>query len=217
MSDYRKFGAFIGLTTDPNLILNAQFYYNFTDSDYLCECRVTRSGVDKFKKQTTKYAAGLTGGYKFEDIKFGIYGDIIMGLTNEYIGEIKYYDSDGNLINTVVTTIIRGGTVVKYVNGKAKRTDEYVHVAVPFYTQLRMTYDFSESVESAINVKLRTMLRDASESWITIYPRFTFDLPQTWGQINVGAKLDFNLTRYEGLSGIEIPLSYTYKYKKNLK
>ena len=214
LSDDRKFAAFAGLTAVNNLILNASFYYNFTDSDYLCECRVERSGEYKYKKQTTKYAAGISGGYLFEDVGFGIYADMIMGLTNEYIGEVKYYDKDGNLLETVTKTIIRGGTVVKYKNGKAKRTDEFVHDAIPFYMQLRLTYDVTEDFNTAFNIKLRTMMNDASESWITLYPRCAIDLPSKAGEIDLGAKLDFNLSRYEGLSSISIPISYTYKFKK---
>jgi len=49
---------------------------------------------------------------------------------------------------------------------------------------------------------------------ITIYPRAEIELPGSAGQINTGLVLDMNLTRYQGLSEISIPLSYTYKFKK---
>ncbi len=214
LSDDRKFGAFAGLTYIPDLILNAGFYYNFTDSDYLPEARVERSDEDEFKKQKTKYAFGLTGGYNFKSIGLGIYADFITGLTNEYIGDVKYYDSDGNLIKTVTTTIIRGASCVKYKNGKAKRTDGFTPTAVPYYAQLRLSYDVSDSVNLALNLKLRSMIRDSSQTWITIYPRTCITLPGSAGEINTGLLLDMNLTRYEGLSGISVPVSYTYKFKK---
>ena len=157
--DTRKFGVFAGYTGNQNLVLNTGFYYNFTDSDYLPEMRVERSGEYEFKKQTTKYALGLSAGYNFAEQGFGIYGDLITGLTNEYIGKVKYYDSDGNLIDTKIESIIRGATVVKYKNGKAKRTDEFTHEGVPLYAQVRLTYQFTESVEGAFNFKVRTLMR----------------------------------------------------------
>lgn len=214
LSADRKLGAFAGLTYFPDLILNAGFYYNFTSSDYLPEACVERNDEYEYKKQKTKYAFGLTGGYNFNKLGLGIYGDFITGLTNEYIGEVKYYDSDGNLINTVTTTIIRGATCVKYKNGKAKRTDGFTATAVPYYAQLRISYDATESLKLALNLKLRSMWRDSSQTWITIYPRAEIELPGNAGQINTGLVLDMNLTRYQGLSEISIPLSYTYKFKK---
>lgn len=212
--DNRKFGAFAGLTAVDNFIFNAGFYYNFTSSDYLPESRVTRSDEDEFKKQKTKYALGFSTGYNFKKIGFGIYGDFITGLTNEYIGEIKYYDSDGNLIDTDTTTIIRGGTCVKYKNGKAKRTDEFTHEAIPYYLQLRLSYDATENLAFAFNFKLRSMWNNGSESWITLYPRATVTLPSNAGEIAAGLRFDMNLARYEGLSDFSIPLTYTYKFKK---
>lgn len=216
LDDDRKFGVFAGLTSVPNMILNVGFYYNFTTSEYLPEARVERSGVDEFKKQSTKYALGLTGGYDFKAYGFSIYGDLIFGLTNEYIGNIKYYDADGNLIDTDVTTIIRGGTCVKYKNGVAKRTDEFTHEGIPLYSQLRLNYKINKMIETQLKLKLRTMINDSSQSWITLYPKVDFTLPSKAGVISTGVKLDWNLTRYEGLSGIAIPLTYTYKLKKKL-
>lgn len=219
----RKFGAFAGLTTNENLILNAGFYYNFTSSDYLPESRVNRNDVDEFKKQSTKYALGFTGGYDFEDIGLGLYADFITGLTNEYIGTKKYYDEDGNLIKTETTTIIRGGDCVKYKYNsstnsyKLVRTDEFVHEAIPFYMQFRLDYDVTESLNLAFNFKLRSMWNNGSESWITIYPRASVDLPNSLGKIGFGLKFDMNLARYKGLSDFSIPLTYTYKFKKNFK
>lgn len=212
-NDDRKFGAFAGLTAIPNLILNAGFYYNFTSSDYLPETRVERNDESEFKKQKTKYALGLTGGYRFNSIGLGIYADFISGLTNEYIGEIKYYDASGNLIKTVTTTIVRGETVVKYKNGVAKRTDEYPARTIPYYGQLRLTYDINDSLDFAFNFKLRSMINDPEDTWITLYPRITIDLADDGGKIGLGLHLDFNLTRYEGLSNISIPFTYTYKFK----
>ena len=212
--DTHKFGAFAGYTGNKNLVLNTGFYYNFTDSDYLPEMKVERSGEYEFKKQTTKYALGFSGGYKFEESGFGIYGDMITGLTNEYIGKVKYYDADGNLIDTKTTTIIRGNSVVKYKDGKAKRTDEFTHEGIPFYGQIRLTYQFSPSVEGAFNFKLRTMLHDNSCRWITLYPRLKIDLPSNAGTIGAGIRFDMNAARYDGVSGISIPLTYTYKFKR---
>ena len=213
----RKFGAFAGLTAIPNFILNAGFYYNFTTTDYLPEARVTRSDVDEFKKQKTKYALGLSTGYEFTGAGLGVYADVISGLTNEYIGEIKYYDSDGNLINTETTTIVRGATIVKYKNSKAKRTDEFPHEGIPFYSQFRVTYKLTDSIESAFNVKLRTLLHDASSTWLTFYPRVSVKVPALSGTIGAGIRLDMNFTRYEGISSISVPFTYTYKFKKKIK
>jgi len=214
----RKFGLFTGLTSIENLILNGAFYYNFTDSDYLPEERVERSGVDEFKKQSTKYALGLSGGYKFEDQGLGIYADVISGLTNEYIGTIKYYDNDGNLVYTETATIVRGGTIVKYkMNSsgvyEAKRTDEFSHEGIPFYSQLRLTYELSSSMEAAFNIKVRTMINAADCSWLTFYPRLKIDLPEKRGKINAGLRLDMNMSRYKGISSVSIPVSYSYKFK----
>lgn len=216
----RKFGAFAGLTTNENLILNAGFYYNFTSSDYLPESRVNRNDVDEFKKQSTKYALGFTGGYNFENIGLGIYADFITGLTNEYIGTKKYYDEDGNLIKTETTTIIRGGDCVKYKYNsstnsyKLVRTDEFVHEAIPFYMQFRLDYDVAENLNLAFNFKLRSMWNNGEESWITLYPRASVDLPNSLGEIGFGLRFDMNLARYKGLSDFSIPLTYTYKFKQ---
>lgn len=212
--DTRKFGAFLGYTGNSNIVLNTGFYYNFTDSDYLPEMKVERSGDYEFKKQTTKYALGLTGGYKSAEKGFGIYGDMITGLTNEYIGKVKYYDSEGNLIDTKITTIIRGNSIVKYKDGSAKRTDEFTHNAIPFYGQIRLTYQLTDAVEAAFNFKLRTMINDSDCQWITLYPRLKIDLPQNYGTIGAGIRLDMNKTCYNGVSCISVPLTYTYKFKK---
>ncbi len=211
--DERKFGAFLGYTGNKNLVLNAHFYYNFTDSDYLPETRVERSGVDEFKKQSTKYALAFSGGYKTQS-GFGFYADFLSGLTNEYIGKIKYYDADGNLSETKIKTIIRGGTIVKYKNGKPKRTDEFEHEAVPFFTGIRLSYDISKNVETELSIKIRGMFRDADSTYFTIYPKMQVSLPQKRGNINGGIRLDFNTARFHGLSSVSIPLSYTYKFKK---
>ncbi|MBQ6780980.1 MAG: hypothetical protein IJP62_07070 [Treponema sp.] len=214
-NDDRKFGAFAGLTSVPNLILNAGFYYNFTAADYLPEARVERNDVDEFKKQSTKYAVGASGGYYFNGIGLGIYADVISGLTNEYIGKIKYYDASGNLIETKTTTIVRGETVVKYKDGKAKRTDEFTAQAVPFYSQLRLTYDVTTDVQAQFNFKVRTMIRDSSQTWFMFYPRVSVSLPKKLGTITAGLRLNMNKTRYaDGFSSISIPLTYTYKFKK---
>ncbi len=226
--DDRKLGVFAGLTAVPNLILNAGFYYNFTASDYLPEARVTRKDddgnyYDKFKKQKTKYALGISGGYTFKDAGFGIFADVISGLTNEYIDEIEWCDNDGNTVETKTTTIVRGSTIVKYKqdkNGvyKAKRTDEFSHSAIPLYSQLRLTYDVAEDLNVALNVKLRTMINDGSQTWLTLYPHATFALPDAFGDIKAGLRFDMNLTRYdEGFSGFSIPVTYTYKFKKDFR
>lgn len=210
--DERKFGLFAGVAGNPNLVLNAAFYYNFTTSDYLPEERVERSGVDEFKKQSAKYALGFSGGYLFSNTGFGIYADVISALTNEYIGTIKYYDSDGNLIDTKTATIVRGSTIVKYKNNKAKRTDEFTHEGIPFYSQLRLTYQLSDTVESAFNIKLRTLLHASDATWLTLYPRVTVALPV--GSVTAGLRLDMNQARYNGISSIAFPISYTYKFKQ---
>ena len=214
-SSARKFGAFAGLKSIPDLTLNTSFYYNFTLSDYLAEARVNRSEGDEFKKQKTLYAIGFTGGYYFRKAKFGVYGDVISGLNDEYIDDIKYYDGSDNLIKTETTIIKRGSTIVKYKNGNAKRTDEYTSGAIPFYTQLRLTYDVSDFLNLSFNCKLRTMIYDASQSWLTFYPRLTIELPAKAGEITAGFRFDMNLTRYNGLSGFSVPISYTYKFKKD--
>lgn len=220
LSSDRKFGVFAGLNSIPNLILNTSFYYNFTLSDYLPEARVNRSEGDEFKKQKTLYALGLTAGYLFKDIGFGLYGDVISGLNDEYIGEIKYYDNDDNLIDSVTSVIKRGSTVVKYKYNssdvlKAKRTDEYTAGAIPFYSQLRFTYDISDILNAALNIKFRTMINDISQTWLTFYPRFTIELPKKCGEISSGIRIDLNLTRYNGVSSFSVPLTYTYKFKKD--
>ena len=221
--DDRKFGVFAGLTAHADAVLNLGFYYNFTDSDYLPEARVTRSdddtGLDvyKYKKQSAKYALGASGGYNFRRIGLGLYADVITALTNEYIGEIKYYDANGNLIKTEIGTIVRGGTIVKYKNGKAKRTDEYPHDGIPFYSQLRLSYQLADGLEAACNVKLRTLLHADDSAWLTVYPRFVFDLPQIAGKIAAGVRMDMNSARADGISSLSFPLSYTYKFKKKFK
>ena len=214
LSDDRKFGLFAGLNTNPDLILNAGFYYNFSSSDYLPEACVERNDVYEYKKQETKYALGLTGGYNFSNIGLGLYADFITGLTNEYIGKIKYYDADGNLIDTVITTIVRGETYVKYKNGKGKRSDEYPARTIPYYAQLRLTYDPLPSLNISFNVKFRSLINYAAYSWLTLYPHFTVTLPNNLGKIGTGVRLEMNFTRYQGISSISIPLTYTYKFKK---
>lgn len=210
----KKLGAFIGCTAVQNAVMNAAFYYNFTDSEYLPEARVNRGGVDEFKKQTTKYAVGLSVGYDFKNVGFSIFADFITGLTNEYIGKIKYYDDDDNLIKTETTTIIRDQTVVKYEENTPKRTDEFVHEAIPLYGQIKMTYAFSDNVEAALNIKCRTLLNAFASSWITVYPRVNVELPQKIGDIALGVRLDCNLSRYKGVSSFSVPVTYTYKFKK---
>ena len=156
----------------------------------------------------------------FKDIGFGLYGDVISGLNDEYIGEIKYYDNDDNLIDSVTSVIKRGSTVVKYKYNssdvlKAKRTDEYTAGAIPFYSQLRFTYDISDILNAALNIKFRTMINDVSQTWLTFYPRFTIELPKKCGEISSGIRIDLNLTRYNGVSSFSVPLTYTYKFKKD--
>lgn len=212
----RKFGAFAGYTGNKNLIANLGFYYNFTDSDYLPEQRVERSGDYEFKKQGAKYALGLSGGYKFEALGLGVYGDLISALTNEYIGEIKYYDSDGTLVSTETATIVRGTTVVKYKNGKAKRTDEFTYEGIPLYAGLRLTYQFTPVFEGLFNFKIRTLMRADDTTWLTFYPRVKISLPNSLGTIGAGLRLEMNAARTEGISCISIPLTYTYKFKKKI-
>ena len=216
--DTRKFGAFLGYTGNKNLIANVGFYYNFTTSDYLPEECVTGSDdnnndVYKFKKQSAKYALGFSGGYDFTEKGFKIYADVITGLTNEYIGTIKYYDSDGNLIDTKTTTIVRGATIVKYKNGKAKRTDKLTHEGIPFYAGLRLNYQFSPIVEGIFNFKVRTLLNASDTTWLTLYPHLKIDVG-TSGTIGAGLRFDMNAARYDGLSSISVPLTYTYKFKR---
>ena len=221
--DDRKFGVFAGYTGKSNLIANLGFYYNFTDSDYLPEECVEGSDdndndVYKFKKQSAKYALGLSGGYKFEEIGLGIYGDVITALTNEYIGTIKYYDTNGNLIDSETATIARGSTIVKYYyskKGNAKsRNDKFTHEGLPLYAGLRLTYQFSDRVEGTFKFKLRTLMNADDTTWITLYPRLKITLPANYGNIGLGIRFDMNFARYEGLSAISVPLTYTYKFKK---
>lgn len=212
--DTRKFGAFAGYTGNKNLILNAGFYYNFTTSDYLPEECVDhkKKGYSEYKKQSTKYAIGLSGGYKFEELGFGIYGDVISGLTNEYIGKIKYYDSDGNLTKTEIGTIVRGSTIVKYKSSK-NETDDYTHEGIPFYAGLRMNYDISDSVEAAFNFSLRTLLNASDTTWLTLYPQVKIAVGNS-GTVGAGLRFDMNSARSDGISTLSIPLTYTYKFKK---
>ncbi len=214
LEDDRKFGVFAGYTGKRDFVLNVGFYYNFTDSDYLPEACVERNDIYEYKKQSTKYALGASCGYLFSN-GFGIYADLISGLTNEYIGKIKYYDSEGNLIDTKITTIVRGETVVKYKNGTAKRTDEFPARTIPLYSQLRLTYMVSQSFDAAVNIKMRTWIYDTEESepWITIYPRCSFKLPHKYGKIGAGIRLDMNYARHEGISSISFPVTYTHKFK----
>lgn len=217
--DDRSFGAFAGLTRFENLILNAGFYYNFTSSDYLPEERVSRSDEDEFKKQKTKYALGLSGGYNFK--RFGFFADLITGLTNEYIGEIKYYDENGNLVKTKTDTIIRGSTIVKYKYDsdsgtyRAKRTDGFTHEGIPLYAQLRLTYKITENLDAAFNFKLRTMMNTSDTTWLTFYPRLSVKLNES-NTVGAGARLNMNTARYDGISSVSIPLYYTYRLKKKL-
>ncbi|MBB5218713.1 hypothetical protein HNP77_001082 [Treponema rectale] len=216
--DY-KMGFFAGLTSIDNLILNAAFYYNFTTSDYLPEtCVIGNDDEDndiyKFKKQSTKYAVGLSGGYNFENLGFSIYADVISGLNDEYIGTIKYYDSNGNLIDTKTATISRGSTIVKYKNGKAKRNDKFTSGAIPFYHQLRLSKTISENLELELNFKLRTMFGNTDSTWTTLYPKVTVELPSDAGSISTGIRFDWNNAQYDGLSSVSIPLTWSYKFKK---
>ncbi|MBQ9206979.1 MAG: hypothetical protein IJ158_09740 [Treponema sp.] len=212
--DSRKFGAFLGYTGSENLIANVGFYYNFTTSDYLPEERVDhkKKGYSEYKKQSTKYALGFSGGYDFTEKGFKIYADVITGLTNEYIGKIKYYDSDGNLTKTEIGTIARGSTIVKYKSSK-NETDDYTHEGIPFYAGLRMNYQISDSMEALFNFCLRTLLHAESTTWITLYPRLSIGVGES-GTIGAGLRFDMNAARSEGISGISIPLTYTYKFKK---
>jgi hypothetical protein len=214
--DDRKFGGFIGLTAIPELIFNAQFYYNFTDSDFLPQTRVERNNAWEYKKQKTKYAAGASAGYYFDSILLGLYADFITGLTNEYIDEVKYYDASGNLICSKVTTIVRGETVVKYKNGKAKRTDEFTARTIPMYAAFRANYLITADLEFDFSFKLRSMLYDfMGDSTIMAFaPKLTFELPENYGKIGAGVRLTLNKARADGLTSISVPVSYTYKFKK---
>ena len=226
-----KYGAFAGLNCVPNLIFNIGFYYNFTSSEYLPEACVTRSDgteddndIYKFKKQTAKYALGVSTGYNFKRIGLGIYGDLISGLTDEYLGEIKYYDTKyDSLFYTKDATIVRGVTCVKYKYNfkkkilKAKRTDGYSEGAIPLYAQFRVSYDASRDINASFNFKLRTMIHDSSQSWLTFFPNASINLPGNAGKISTGVRFDMNLTRYNGLSGISVPLTYTYTFKKDFR
>ena len=221
----RKFGAFAGFTGIEDLILNLGFYYNFTDSDFLPENRVTRSDENdqdcyEYKKQKTKYALGFSGGYKFAN-GWGLYADVISGLTNEYIGTIKYYDNEGNLIKTQTATIVRGETAVKYKYNskgvlKAKRTDEFTPETIPFYSQLRLTYDVTADLAASLNLKLRTLLYDDSgeSTAFTVYPKLSIKLPEKRGTISTGLRLEANKARADGISSVSLPLTWTYKFKK---
>ncbi|MCR5401100.1 MAG: hypothetical protein K6E78_05825 [Treponema sp.] len=223
-SDSRKIAAFAGLTCIPDAVMNIGFYYNFTSSDFLPESRVTRSDDDtdldiyKYKKQKTKYALGASGGYYISSIGLGLYADVISGLNDEYIGQIEYVNSDGTSTYESAS-IKRGQTIVKYKqksNGsyKAKRTDEFVEGAIPFYSQLRLTFDANPDLNLAFNFKLRTMLGDSDSTCITLYPRATYSLPDNIGSLSAGIRMEFNLTRYDGLSSISLPFTYTWKMKK---
>lgn len=227
-SSEKKYGIFAGLTAVNNLILNAGFYYNFTDSDYLPEEQVTRSDDDdndvyEYKKQTTKYAMGLSAGYNFRNIGLSIYGDFISGLTNEYIGNKKYYvkyNGEMYLLSEDTSTIVRGETYVKYKykykkkTWEAVRTDEFTENSIPLYAQLRICYDINEFVETQCSFKLRTMINNSDDVWYTIYPRVGITLPNNAGKVAGGVRIDLNKERHDGITSISFPLSYTYKFKK---
>ena len=221
--DDRKFGAFLGYTGSENIIANLGFYYNFTTGDYLPEERVTGSDDDdndvyKYKKQSTKYALGLSGGYNFDQIGLGIYGDVISGLTNEYIGTIKHYDTEGNLVSTETGTIVRGSTIVKYYYNKAgtkakTRNDKCTHEGIPFYAGLRVTYQFSPIVEGVFKFSVNTLMNASDTTWLTFYPSVKIRIPNG-GTIGTGIRLEMNQARYNGISSVSVPLTYTWKFKK---
>ena len=215
LEDGRKFGVFAGYTGIRDLVANVGFYYNFTDSDFLPEACVERSGAFEFKKQNTKYALSLSGGYLFAS-GLGLYADFITGLTNEYIGEVKYYDADGNLAETRIETIVRGETVVKYKDGVAKRTDGFPAETIPFCAQIRIAYKVNSVLDTALNLKIRSWLYDTdeSDSWVTLHPRCSVKLPRKLGTAGAGLRLDWNGARGGGLTGISVPLTYSYKFKK---
>ena len=65
-----------------------------------------------------------------------------------------------------------------------------------------------------LNFKIRTLLHASDTTWITVYPRFKFDLPANAGTIGTGIRFDMNAARADGLTALSIPLTYTYKFKK---
>lgn len=230
-----KWGVFAGLKSIENLILNGSFYYNFTSEDYLPEVAVLKTDDDDeeyygYKKQKTLFALGLSGGYYFKKYRFGIYGDFISGLNSKYVENVRTY-YNGELDSSSYEIVDRSGadsstsTPVKIKvkttsSGKIKTTykpDYFPENAVPFYSQLRLDYQFTDQVFSSLNLKLRSMFNASDNSWITIYPKLNFKLPCNSGDISTGLRMDFNLSRYEGLSSFSVPLTWTYSFGKDFR
>ena len=64
----RSIGAYVGLNSVKNLILNAGYTYNNTDENYI---------------QGTQHLVQLSAGYTFEELKFTLYADLLAGLNNK--------------------------------------------------------------------------------------------------------------------------------------
>ncbi|MDE5899286.1 MAG: hypothetical protein K2H09_08515 [Treponemataceae bacterium] len=77
-------GVFAGLKAVDNLTLNAGFVWNAAENDFFYK--------------SSKTALQFSAGYTFVDAGFGLYLDLISGLSNEYInsdGDTEEYTDDG--------------------------------------------------------------------------------------------------------------------------
>ncbi len=76
--------GFAGLNAVENLILNAGYIYNASDTDFITKA--------------AKNAVSFTAGYNFKDAGLFIAVDVVSGLDNEYLvnGNVKKYLKNGN-------------------------------------------------------------------------------------------------------------------------
>lgn len=239
LSADRKFGAFAGLKRIDNFVLNGSYYYNFSGTDFSPEAAVEKDASSdnpyyEYKKQKTLHAVGISSGYFFKKIGLGIYADIITGLSDEYVANVKYYNTDGiqqapgtyeTYKQGTVTTgyqVVKRGSIVKYKDKKKDgneqtktTTDGFTPGAVPFYAQVRLVYDLTDNLSTSFNFKIRSMFHDPDTTWLTFYPRVELDLPSNAGDITAGVRIDMNFTRFNGISNFSVPVAYTYKFTKD--
>ena len=76
-------GVFVGLNNVENLILNAGYIYNNTDTDFIAK--------------SAKNTISLSAGYKFQESGIFLAADVMSAISNEYLedGETKKYENDG--------------------------------------------------------------------------------------------------------------------------
>ena len=76
-------GVFVGLNNVENLILNAGYIYNNTDTDFIAK--------------SAKNTISLSAGYKFQESGIFLAADVMSAISNEYLedGDTKEYENDG--------------------------------------------------------------------------------------------------------------------------